>query len=110
MKNLISFSLLFAVLSCAPLNKIVIDYSIVTIEITEPNGDRVNEIHLIPINDSIFLRNAENVSWIVSRPIDCDDCIPTILKNTKTIRDNDKMVIRHNKTEVIQSKDMGAQF
>jgi hypothetical protein len=110
MKNLILFSLFFAVLSCASSEITSEGYTIVTIEIKETNGDLVNEIHFIAANDSIFLRNAENVSWVVTRPIDCTDCIPTILKKTKNIWEDDKMVIRHNKTHIVQNKSIRARF
>jgi hypothetical protein len=110
MKNLIIFSLFFAVLSCTTSKKSSTDFSIVTIEITEPNGDVINEIHLIPATDSIFLRNTENISWVVYRPFDCADCIPTILKNNKNIRKNNKIVIRHNRKRVVQNNEIETQY
>jgi len=73
------------------------------------DGKVVTEDHLVPANHSIFIRAYNKKSWLVSKLNNCDDCIPTILKNNKVIvRDhkvivkNDKVKVRYNKAIVVQ--------
>jgi hypothetical protein len=94
--------ILFSLFSCVTSKEINKKYTNVRLEMTLIDGKLVTEDHLVPANDSIFLRVNNNKSWLVHRSKDCDDCIPTILKKNKVLVKNNKVKVTHKKALVRQ--------
>jgi hypothetical protein len=102
--------ILLSLFSCVTTKEMNKKYTNVRLEMTLIDGKVVTEEHLVPADHSIFIRTNNNKSWLVSKLNNCDDCIPTILKNNKVIVRDHKVIVKNHKVKVRHNKAIVGQY